>query len=132
MPLAKHHPATKTCATEKKFVQDVSMPELSSASSMESENSFETWALEIYEWISLVGLESPRIYMNDAIDPYLSRYQTPKLPEAKQAINMVSLTWRGLLPGEWIRSLFIQFRQVLLSIEVCLYPADSILSLAKV
>ncbi|KAM0449968.1 hypothetical protein ACHAO4_006845 [Trichoderma viride] len=40
--------------------------------------SLEYSATEMYEWLSLVRLESPRIVTGDTIDPYLSRYSPPE------------------------------------------------------
>lgn len=73
-----------------------------------SDDSFEEWALEIYEWLSLVAAGSPRILLKDTIDPFLSRYQIPDYDSGK-ALNMVTLTWVGLIPASWVRKLLIYF-----------------------
>lgn len=86
---------------------------LDPAESLNSDEDFEEWALETYEWISLVGLGSPRVLSSDTIDTYLSRYRVPNAAAALESPRtkcMVALTWTGLLPGEWIRDLFIQIR----------------------
>ena len=64
-------------------------------------------AVELYEWLSLVSLESPRIDVSDSIDPYLSRYQSPA------AVNVVCqkvvrIKWCGLLPASWITELWLR------------------------
>ncbi|KAL7936423.1 ribonuclease P 40kDa subunit domain-containing protein [Trichoderma chlorosporum] len=45
-------------------------------------------ATEMYEWLSLVRLESPRVEEGDTIDPYLSRYSPP---EADSAVARVQV-----------------------------------------
>lgn len=76
---------------------------------MKSDEDFQDWSLETYEWLSLVGIESPRVLVGDSVDPFLSRYQlsSPRgdSPENLKALNMVSTTWTGFLPAQWIRSL---------------------------
>ena len=65
--------------------------------------------MEIYEWLSLVGLQSPRVVLGDAIDPYLSRYQVPN-DNSENTMNLVTLTWTGFLPAQWVRGLFAELR----------------------
>ena len=110
-PLAKHHPITKTVEMRKQSMQGVAMPELDPAKSMGTDRDFEEWALDTYEWLSLVGMGSPRVQIDDSIDPYLSRYQVSGDSDCKRnAVDMVSITWEGLLPKEWIRNLFIKIK----------------------
>ncbi|KFA63918.1 hypothetical protein S40285_03779 [Stachybotrys chlorohalonatus IBT 40285] len=39
--------------------------------------SLEEVATDIYEWLSLIRLDSPRVEVHDKIDPYLSQYSAP-------------------------------------------------------
>ena len=106
LPIAKHHPVTKDCLPQLTVTEGVHVPILSTAPALDCDDDFEDWALETYEWLSLVGLKSPRIVVNDAIDPFLSRYQVPDSDLGK-IFNMVALTWTGLIPVSWIMQLFI-------------------------
>ncbi|KAH8193722.1 hypothetical protein TruAng_012110 [Truncatella angustata] len=36
--------------------------------------ALDEFATEVYEWLSLLRLQSPRVYTGDSIDPFLSRY----------------------------------------------------------
>lgn len=63
--------------------------------------------LEIIEWLSLVALNSPRVYSGDMIDPYLSRYEIPQLEKASVA-QLVKLSWHGFISPEWVRNLYLQ------------------------
>ncbi|CAK7201772.1 hypothetical protein SEUCBS139899_004487 [Sporothrix eucalyptigena] len=61
--------------------------------------------VELYEWLSLVRLGSPRVEAADSIDPYLSRYQVP-LPESDDASELpvgdiCTLRWRGFFSPTW-------------------------------
>ncbi|GKZ29056.1 ribonuclease P protein subunit p40 [Aspergillus brasiliensis] len=61
---------------------------------------------ELSEWLAMVSLESPRVYVNDHVDPYLSRYSVPDSYNAKST-NLVSLKWRGFIPSRWIVELMV-------------------------
>ena len=106
LPIAKHHPVTKACLPQLTTTEGVRVPFLSPAPGSDCGDDFEDWALETYEWLSLVALKSPRIIFNDAIDPFLSRYQVPDC-ESGKIFNMVALTWTGFIPASWIMQLFM-------------------------
>ena len=106
LPITKHHPVTKDCLPQLTTTEGVRVPILSPVPASDCDDDFEDWALEIYEWLSLVALKSPRIVVNDAIDPFLSRYQVPDAVLGRDS-NMVALTWTGLIPASWIMQLFI-------------------------
>lgn len=58
---------------------------------------------ELYEWLCLVRLGSPRAMHEDTIDPYLSRYKPPA--EAKGPLNVCCVRWIGMINAEWVWSL---------------------------
>ena len=107
MPIAKHHPVNLECSPQQKTTMRVRVPDLSPRSS-DSDDGFEDWALETYEWLSLVAMESPRICSEDAIDPFLSRYQVPD-GDSEKKVDIVTLTWTGFIPAAWVRQVFIHF-----------------------
>ncbi|KAK1755894.1 ribonuclease P protein subunit p40 [Echria macrotheca] len=65
---------------------------------------FESFATELYEWLSLIRLGSPRIHPNDNIDPFLSRY---KVPSAEGQANVRKISWQGFLSPAWSRKTLI-------------------------
>lgn len=69
--------------------------------------SLEYSATEMYEWLSLVRLESPRVVAGDAIDPYLSRYAPPEADGTAAQVQVCKLSWQGFLSPSWLRSLFV-------------------------
>ncbi|KAH0522715.1 hypothetical protein TsFJ059_006515 [Trichoderma semiorbis] len=64
-------------------------------------------ATEMYEWLSLVRLESPRVVAGDDIDPYLSRYAPPEADATAAQVQVCKLSWQGFLSSSWLRSLFV-------------------------
>ena len=106
VPITKHHPVIKECSPQHKATERVHVPNLSPPYSLDSDDDFEDWTLEISEWLSLVALESPRILSGDAIDPFLSRYQIPN-NDSGQFSNLLTLTWTGFIPATWIRYLLV-------------------------
>ena len=70
---------------------------------------FDLWALDTFEWLGLVSLQSPRVFKNDNIDSYLSQYSVPGTQGA-DATNLIILAWRSLVPSTWIRTLFVELR----------------------
>jgi ribonuclease P/MRP protein subunit RPP40 len=72
----------------------------------------EDFATGLYEWLSLVRLQSPRIEAGDQIDPYLSRYE---VPGAEQQGKICKISWQGFLAPSWSR-------QTLIDIIIALPP----------
>jgi ribonucleases P/MRP protein subunit RPP40 len=70
------------------------------------------YAEEMYEWLGLVALESPRINVGDKIDPYLSRYAVPDLEPTGGSSgsvaqgNIVKLRWQGFIPTRFVLELW--------------------------
>lgn len=113
-PIAKHYPVTTLVSPQTRTNKAVLLPNLNPALSANSDDAFQDWALETYEWLSLLGIESPRILVGDSVDPFLCRYRLPcpqgDSREYFDSLDMVSVTWRGLLPAQWIRNLFMKAR----------------------
>lgn len=105
-PITQHHPVAKECPPQQKFFEKIRVPDFSHPQSSDSGDGFEDWALETYEWLSLIAIESPRVCSEDTIDPFLSRYQVPDYDSGKIS-RLVTLTWTGLIPNCWVRRLFI-------------------------
>jgi len=61
----------------------------------------------MYEWLSLVRLQSPRVRAGDTIDPYLSRYQIPGGPDEQQAASLFKVGWEGFFPSSVARQLLV-------------------------
>ncbi|KAL2888526.1 ribonuclease P 40kDa subunit [Ceratocystis lukuohia] len=58
-----------------------------------SRPDLELVAAEVYEWASLIRLNSPRVSPGDSIDPYLSRYSVPTPLESP--VQIAKFSWQG-------------------------------------
>lgn len=67
---------------------------------------FEELATDLYEWLSLVRLASPRVEAADEIDSYLSGYRVPGDAPGDCGVRRVS--WRGFMPGAWVRDVLVR------------------------
>ncbi|KAK0743419.1 ribonuclease P 40kDa subunit-domain-containing protein [Schizothecium vesticola] len=67
-------------------------------------DDLETYSTEIYEWLSLIRLESPRVHAGDQIDPFLSRYQ---VPEGGTRAKVCKISWHGFISPSWCRQVLI-------------------------
>ncbi|KAI0509302.1 ribonuclease P 40kDa subunit-domain-containing protein [Xylaria bambusicola] len=59
------------------------------------------YSTEIYEWLSLVRLESPRVGLGDDINPYLSTYAVPGDPNGSNEGQLCKITWQGFIAPLW-------------------------------
>lgn len=66
------------------------------------------FASEVYEWLSLLRLRSPRVSSADSVDPYLSRYRPPGEPGQWPVARLVTVVWDGLLPPCLARNLLVE------------------------
>lgn len=72
-----------------------------------SRDEYEEFTTDIYEWLSLLRLESPRILPSDNIDPYLSRYRVPGDPQDHQSASLCKISWQGFLSPAWARKTLV-------------------------
>jgi ribonuclease P/MRP protein subunit RPP40 len=69
----------------------------------------EYFSAELYEWLSLVRLESPRIDPKDDINPFLSRYQTTGSDSGPGSpAKLYKISWQGYLSPIWCRDVLVQ------------------------
>lgn len=107
-PLDAHFPSRFTISPEIVSGIKASMPPLNPdiRSGAMFEESFEDFAVETLEWLSLVALQSPRIDPKDKIDQYLSRYVPPG--DATTRSKLVKITWQGFIPPSWAHKTFVK------------------------
>ncbi|KAI0834385.1 ribonuclease P 40kDa subunit [Hypoxylon sp. FL0890] len=103
-PLSRHYPTKYTShprATEDLLtkVPSLTLP----PAILESQNrlDLDEFATDIYEWLSLIRLESPRVNVSDKIDPYLSGYVIPGNSEDAQEGKLCRISWQGFIPPKW-------------------------------
>ncbi|KFX92065.1 hypothetical protein V490_05585 [Pseudogymnoascus sp. VKM F-3557] len=109
-PLAKHFPVKISCPPSITRGPIVNMPNVRPPTSLGGDegDDFGEFAADLYEWLSLISLESPRVDVNDNIDPFLSRYTPPSSdkPEGENQA-LVKVTWKGFMPSSWAHQTFV-------------------------
>lgn len=121
-PLQALQPIKFTARATTSPTLNTSTPPLSTltADLASSKPAFQETAAELYEWLSLVRLSSPRVEAGDDIDPYLSSYAVPGEAPAPTRLRRVS--WRGFISSTWVRDA--------LAVVLSEVPAKSWLSLS--
>lgn len=109
-PLAAHFPTKYT--SKPGVTEDIPalIPSLKLEASIVAEeqtDGYEEFATEIYEWLALVRLQSPRVESSDEVDPYLCRYQVPGESGQHQEAKLCKLTWEGFLSPSWARKTLV-------------------------
>jgi ribonucleases P/MRP protein subunit RPP40 len=109
-PLMKYAPARYT--SEPHVLEySVVVPTLKPpASILDSQTRLELdeYATDIYEWLSMVRLQSPRLNPDDKIDPYLSSYAIPASSTARPEGPLTKITWEGFISPAWTRRLLAE------------------------
>jgi ribonuclease P/MRP protein subunit RPP40 len=103
-PLSKHHPTILTCANSASVAKRVLCPKIDLAPD-ETAEGLREYCNEVSEWLGLVALGSPRMLQEDTVDPYLSRYEVPRV--RKDSVNLAVVNWQGFIPSKWITNLLI-------------------------
>ncbi|KAH0563348.1 hypothetical protein GP486_002083 [Trichoglossum hirsutum] len=106
-PIKEHHPVTLACEAQICRLNNLNVPVLNPPEKTLASflDDFNDYAVNLQEWLALISIESPRIRVDDKIDPFLSRYEV-ELDTTTPEANMVRMRWRGMLPARWIAQLF--------------------------
>ncbi|RYO93524.1 hypothetical protein DL764_007973 [Monosporascus ibericus] len=107
-PLAKHYQVRYTSAPG--FDEDlaVAIPTLMPPQAVLERNNkleLDEYATDVYEWLSLIRLGSPRILASDKVDPYLSTYAVPGGAEDVSEGRLCKVSWEGFISSAWTRQL---------------------------
>jgi ribonuclease P/MRP protein subunit RPP40 len=107
-PLEMHFPSKRTVSPVVSQPIHVFMPPLEPPTEVDPSYGadFEDYAVDIYEWLSLILLESPRIKFDDKIDTFLSRYVPPG--DSLTNSKLVKLTWQGFMSPAWAHNTYVQ------------------------
>jgi ribonuclease P/MRP protein subunit RPP40 len=87
--------------SERISTPDIALRVLPVTVAEEDRSALETQATDIYEWLSLARLRSPRIKTMDDIDPWLSRYEAPEAQGGH--IDICVSSWQGLISSAWLQ-----------------------------
>ncbi|KIV88762.1 hypothetical protein PV10_08407 [Exophiala mesophila] len=121
--LNKHHPTIRPITPTSSLLPDVlvpssitqpldlSPPPTSAKSTLPSEETQES-LYDLFEYIDMLSLRSPRILKDHRVDPFISRYVVPDEiehahPDPHAHVRPVRvMTWTGLISARWILQLF--------------------------
>ena len=72
---------------------------------------------QLLEWLGLVLLDSPRVSVNDEIDPYLCRYNIPGIQEVQGKHDIAVQTlyhmqWKGLAPSSFVLRMLLEVKKI--------------------
>ena len=127
--LNKHHPTIKPITPTSSLLPevlvpssmtqplDLSPPPTSAKSTLPSEETQES-LYDLFEYIDMLSLCSPRILKNHRVDPFISRYVVPDEiehghPDSDAHVSPVRvMTWTGLISARWILQLFCHIMYV--------------------
>ncbi|KAL7628465.1 hypothetical protein AAE478_002668 [Parahypoxylon ruwenzoriense] len=107
-PLSRHHPTKYTSQPEISKSLVAKVPSLKPQwAILESQNrpELDEFATDIYEWLSLVRLNCPRLKVDDKIDPYLSGYAVPGDAEVMKDDKLCRISWQGFIPPKWTQQI---------------------------
>lgn len=108
--MAKHFPITveghSKLSPDFKVVMPILKPPYEPRGELEDEFCF--FAVEIYEWLSMLTLSSPRVATDDHIDPFLSRYVPPITHSAEPEAELIKVTWEGFISASWAHMVFAE------------------------
>jgi ribonuclease P/MRP protein subunit RPP40 len=110
-PLEKHFPVVVTCSPKASTGLRAEIPVLQPPINPKDDfgDDFSNYAEEIYEWLSLIALESPRVSVDDSVDSFLSRYSPPPgAGQANHGSELVKISWEGFMSPSWAHGALIQ------------------------
>ena len=124
-PIDRHHPIWKSAEARTTLMSEIATPPAIESSSLGADaldaagqEGVDDFVGNLYEWLSLVSLESPRITAHDSVDPFLSRYAVTGT-EIAMTRTLRKIRWEGLLPAAWTSELLLKMLLVISYILLC-------------
>lgn len=135
-PLEAHFPTKYTSKPGVQQSVDVALPPFDPHDGIlnQSREDTEIFCAELYEWLSLVRLQSPRVETGDSIDPYLSCYQVPgERGDAHPHAKVCVVSWTGFFSSRLAREILIDAMAAVpskswLSVSFSTFPSSKGLS----
>ncbi|KAH9988644.1 ribonuclease P 40kDa subunit [Xylariaceae sp. FL0662B] len=109
-PLSQHHPTRYTSHPGVFEGLHMSIPPLRPPPIiLDGYNRFDLdeYATDVYEWLSLIRLDSARVRVDDNIDPYLSSYAVPGDPEQIEKGRVCRISWQGFISPTWTQQTLV-------------------------
>lgn len=109
-PLIKKTIAPEETSTPNLRVPDMTPPSYGPKKGTDIEReTWEEWALDLNEWLSLASIPAQRLFASDSVDSYLSAYAV----DGELSAPLKKLSWKGFIPAAWILKLWESLRYVL-------------------
>ncbi|KAH7110834.1 ribonuclease P 40kDa subunit-domain-containing protein [Dendryphion nanum] len=119
-PVAAHAPVLRHVDVEEQSLGEVKVPGLR-VGDLEGlyKRSLDDGAaaMELLECLDMLALDSPRMHVDDRVDPFVSRYEVPVFETANGtfrepvAREMMRVRWRGLISPQFARQVFLVVRR---------------------
>ena len=120
-PITQHQPKIVPLTPSSTLLADVSTPQTltntpnliptSAKSTLPSEEIQET-VYDLFEYVDLLSLCSPRVQKTDDVDSFISRYAVPDVSDDTHSCSVRILTWTGLISRQWIQQLLSKLMYV--------------------
>ena len=82
----------------------INMPNLKpTREAISDREEFEEFAMDTYEWISMMRIQSPRIEVANNVDAYVSSYEVPCQHGAVETTSVCKVSWQGFLSPYWVQ-----------------------------
>jgi len=110
-PMMEHFPIVVKCIPKQVHIPRAIIPSLQPPleSREEYRDDLNDFSVDIYEWLALLSLDSPRLDLDDHTDPFLSRYAPPTAVGPDHLVKkVVKITWEGFLSPSWAHVSFLQ------------------------
>ncbi|KIW13387.1 hypothetical protein PV08_08575 [Exophiala spinifera] len=114
-PINAHHPNVQSLSPLIQTVRNVQFPltltaPISTFPGPRPPEEIQESIHDLFEFIDMLALASPRVQTTDSVDSFISGYRVPDPPESDKGSAPVSgtrsasvkvVTWAGLLPAQW-------------------------------
>ncbi|KXJ91649.1 ribonuclease P 40kDa subunit [Microdochium bolleyi] len=130
-PLEKHFPVKYTSTPSDAPIARTRIPMLKVPTTVLAGSDrleFDEFSVDVYEWLSLIRLESPRVAAGDNVDPYISSYVPPRATEDAKPGSLCKITWQGFMPASWTQRVLAE---VALAVPIQQWFALSATAFAK-
>ncbi|KAF2018570.1 hypothetical protein BU24DRAFT_418091 [Aaosphaeria arxii CBS 175.79] len=109
-PIKAFAPFIKEAKMEKDMLENSLIPDLRVGDLEDLCAREQDDALDLLELLGLIALESPRILATDHTDAFISRYESPTLHRPLVKKDLVHVRFRGFIPPQFVRELFLLIR----------------------
>lgn len=109
-PITAHHPTTQSLSPTIQTLRTVQFSPIlttpiSTMPGTKPPEEIQESIHDLFEFIDMLALTSPRVQTTDNVDSFISRYQVPESVSEASGASVKVVTWTGLLSTQWILEL---------------------------